>query len=300
MTPDPAALLVFAEVVRAGSFTAAARALGSTKQAVSLKVARLEDALGVRLLERTTRSLRTTQAGHRYVERCRAIAAEIAAANQEAREAQLAPSGPLRVSAPFLYGRRFLSPLIARFLAAWPKVQVDLQLSDRRVDLVDEGFDLAVRVGELDAPGTVARRLGDAAVHWVVSPRLRRRLGAPTVARLADYPCIARTTSERWAIAGREVHLTPRLVVNDLELACDAAVAGLGVAQVPGFVTAEARRRGQLEVLFPQATTRVPLWVVLPGRRFVPPAVRHFVDVLLAARPHLDVTDAPTRVHRSR
>lgn len=281
---DPFDMVVFAAVAREESFTRAALQLGLTKQAVSLKVARLETGLGVRLLERTTRSVRPTDAGARYAERCAVIASDIEAANHEVQETQVEPTGRLRVSAPFLFGRRFLGPVVAGFMARWPKVAVEVLLSDRRVDLVEEGIDLAVRIGPLEESSLISRRIGEAPVHLVASPRLVRRLGTPTLKTLPALPLVGIRATERWRFADVELKVTPRLVVNDLELACDAAIAGVGLAYVPALVCGPAVKRGALRVLLDESPPPSrPVLVMLPGRRHLAPGVRLFIDALAAS-----------------
>ncbi|MBS2016359.1 MAG: LysR family transcriptional regulator, partial [Deltaproteobacteria bacterium] len=145
--PSPTDMILFAAIVREGSFTGGARLLGITKQSASERLAKLEAQLGVRLLERTTRRLRPTDAGASYYERCSAIAAQVEEANREVQQQQLEPAGLLRVSAPVLYGRRYLAPVVTSYAARFPKVRIEILLADRRVDLVEEGLDLAIRIG---------------------------------------------------------------------------------------------------------------------------------------------------------
>lgn len=291
---DPTDMLVVAAVAREGGFTQAARALGLSKQGVSARVSRLEEMLGVRLLERTTRRVRTTEAGARYVERCSAIATEMEAANREVQQTQAEPSGLLRVSAPFLYGRRFLGPVVASFMKQWPRVTVELALSDRRVDLLEEGVDVAIRVGDLDDSTLVARSLGHAHVRHVASPALLRRLGAVTPRNLATLPLVGLRAQETWHVGGRGVKVRPVLVVNDLEMVCDAAVAGLGLARLPTLVCAEPLRTGRLRVLFQGSPDEVrPVYALTPGRRFMPPRVRLFLDALQTLSGQLAL--APSR-----
>jgi DNA-binding transcriptional LysR family regulator len=281
----PQDMVLFAAVVRAGSFTAAARALGLTKQSVSERIARLEAALQTRLLERTTRKLRVTSAGAPYAERCGAIAAQIDEANGEVQRWQVEPVGMLRVTAPVLYGRRALAPLIATYARAWPRVRVELLLTDRRVDLIDEGIDLAIRVGELDDSSLTARRLGHATAWVVASPGFLKRHGAPTAQTLTALPCIGMRSVERWSVNGAMVRIEPQLVVNDLEVLCEAAIAGVGVATLPALVCEPALKVGKLRVLFPGTPRLRPLWVVYPSRAYLPPQVRLFLDALMALPP---------------
>lgn len=276
----PSDMLLFASVVREGSFTKAAKKLGVTKQTTSERVAKLEERLGVRLLERTTRRLRVTEPGARYYERCAAIAAQIEEANAEVQRQQAEPVGTLRVSAPVLYGRRFLGPVVADYLGRYPKMRVEIVLADRRVELLDEGIDLAIRVGLLDDSQLTARKLDEGQVVFVGSPAFLRRHETRTPDDLLAAPCIGVNAAETWEIEGRKRKIEPVLVVNDLEMACDAAIAGIGVARLPAIVCRDAVRDGRLRLLFGAASMSRTVYAVYPSRRHLPTKVRLFVDAL--------------------
>lgn len=283
MDTDPSDMLIFAVVVREGGFSAAARRLHLTRQSVSESVARLERSLGVRLLERTTRVVRVTEAGLGYAAQCAAIAAQIEEANDAVRARQGEPMGRLRVSAPTLFGRRFLTEIVARFALRYPQVEVELLLADRRVDLVEEGFDVAIRAGELEDSALAVRSIGSAQIVVLASPALLQGHPPPTVDTLHDYPMIATRPVERWFIGERAVAVQPRLRVNDLEMAHDLAVAGVGLVQLPRFVAADALRDGRLVALFPDEPPTIRhVWVVWPSRHHVPARVRLFIDALVA------------------
>lgn len=277
----PADMLLFAAVVREGGFTRAAKQLGITKQTVSERIAKLEERLGVRLLERTTRKLRVTDTGATYYERCAAIAQQIEAANDEVLERRAEPIGRLRVSAPVLYGRRFLAPVVACYMQRHPKAIVELVLADRRVDLVAEGLDLAIRIGHLDDSSLTARKLGEGHMYYVASPAYVGAHGLPTVHALRTARCIGTRAHETWEVDGVRTKVEPILVVNDLEIACDAAIAGIGIARLPGLVCREAVQGGRLRVLFPGASGAVrPVYAVYPSRRYLPATVRAFIEAL--------------------
>lgn len=280
MVISPADMLLFAAVVREGSFTKAARRLGITKQTTSERIGNLEQRLGVRLLERTTRRLRVTEPGAMYYERCASIAAQIDEANAEIQRRQAEPVGLLRVSAPFLYGRRFLAPVVADYLGRYPKARVEIVLADRRVDLIEEGFDVAIRIGALDDSSLAARRLGEGHIYYVASPRFRAAHAVERARDLADVRCIGLRPSETWEVLGQETKIEPVLVVNDLEVAHDAAIAGVGIAQLPGIVCREAVADGRLRVLFGPAALLRPVYAIYPSRSYLPAKVRAFVDAL--------------------
>jgi DNA-binding transcriptional LysR family regulator len=298
---SPADMLLFAAVVREGSFTRAARQLGITKQTASERIARLEEQLGVRLLERTTRRLRVTDSGARYHERCAAIAAQIEEANTEVQEWQAEPVGLLRVSAPVLYGRRFLAPVVADFLARYPRVRVEVLLSDRRVSLVEEGFDLAIRIGALDDSSLAAKKLGDGHVYFAASPAFLAGQEALSPADLRSTRTIGTRPFETWEIAGDRWKIEPVLVVNDLEIARDAAISGLGVARLPSLACRDAVLDGRLRVLFgPEPASSPSVFAVYPSRRYLPPKVRLFIDALAATVEPMLPLDLPVISGRTR
>lgn len=274
-------MLVFAAVVRAGAFTRAAAELGLTKQVVSERVARLERALHVRLLERTTRRLRTTEAGTAYYERCQAIAAAIAEANDLARQRQAEPAGRLRVASPTLYGRRFLAPVVAAYLSQHPRMQVEVTLANRAVDLIGDGFDLAIQIGRLKDSDFTARRLGDGYLYFVASPSFLETHGTPDATALPKARCLGFAAVEHWRVDDLTVRVTPVAAMNDLESLCDLAIAGVGIARLPGLVCQDAIRDGRLVRLFPGARVSVrPVWALYPSRAFLPAKVERFLDVL--------------------
>ncbi|MFO0667482.1 MAG: LysR family transcriptional regulator [Polyangiaceae bacterium] len=298
---SPADMVLFAAVVREGSFTRAARKLGITKQTVSERIAKLEAEARVRLLERTTRSLRPTDAGEAYAQHCALIAAQIDEANAELSRRHSEPVGTLRVSAPVLYGRRFLAPVVTDYLCRFPDVRVDVVLADRRVNLVEEGFDLAIRVGELDDSSLRAKKLGDGYAYYVASPRFLAKYGTPTASSVGTTRCIGLSRHETWTIAGARSKVEPVLVVNDLEMACDAAVGGVGVARLPSLVCRDAVQQGRLRVLFEGAEPLVrPVYVVYPSRAYLPAKVRVFVDALTEMVEPMLPLDLPRKPSRGR
>lgn len=277
--------------MREGSFTRAAQHLGLTKQTVSERIGNLEGKLGVRLLERTTRQLRLTDAGAAYAERCTAIAVQMEEANREVQRLQAEPVGLLRVSAPVLYGRRYLAPVISGFMMRYPKVRVEVVLADRRVNLVEEGFDLAIRVGVLDDSSLAVRKLGAGSVYYVASPGFLKRAGTPAFGALSRTRCLGMRPIETWALGGKQEKIEPWLVVNDLETLCEAAVAGVGIARLPELVCREAVRARRLEMLFGRKLAMTQdVSAVFPSRQHLPPKVRLFIEALAAiAEPMLPV-----------
>ena len=278
---SPADMILFATVVREGSFTAAARRMGITKQATSERIAKLEAQLGVRLLERTTRKLRVTGAGATYYDRCASIAEQVEEANREVQEGGDEPIGLLRIASPTLYGRRYLVPVVTQFLTTHLRVQLELVLTDRRIDLVEDGLDLAIHIGALEDSSWVARRLGEAATYLVASPGYLARHGRPRPKDLPAARCIGFNAFETWTVEGVKSRIHPVLVVSDLEAACEAAISGVGIARVPELLCRDAVRDGRLRILFgPKPAVLRPIYAVYPSRLNLPVKVRRFVEAL--------------------
>lgn len=290
-----------AALVGAGSFTAIARRFGIPKQTVSRRVGQLESALGVRLVDRSTRAFRLTALGRGYAERCAEVIRAADEVNRGLRGEVTAVSGTLRITADPLFGEHFLPPVIAEFVRRHPSARVDVVLTSRFVDLVEEGFDLAVRIGRTGDDSLIANRIADATLAFVAAPVYLKKRGTPaTPEALAGHDCVALAPeggAVRWAFrdgaatAIRWLPLEPRIRVNHLALARDAALAGLGIANLPSFACAAAIARGTLRpVLADHVAAFGAISVVHPSRRLVTPRVRVFRDLLvehLRARPEL-------------
>lgn len=290
-------VLVFARVVQAGSFTAAAQALGMPKSSVSKKVADLEERLGTRLLQRTTRSLGLTDAGRVYFERCARIVAEVEEAEHAVLELQAAPRGLLRASVPLSFG--ILGSIVAGFLDENPEVRVEVVCTDRLVDLARDGFDVAIRAGELTDSSLVARRLGTMKRVLVAAPAYLQQRGRPaSPEELASHACIAfggGATPELWSLQHsderRDIRVSPRCTANDFEMVLDAARAGLGVAWVLDFLAAADLREGRLAHVLPEwCSVELPVHAVYPTTRHVSPKVIRFIDCL---RDHFSRVQEP-------
>jgi DNA-binding transcriptional LysR family regulator len=282
-------IAIFARVVREESFTKAARALGLPKSTVSERVSRLEERLGVRLLERTTRHVRPTPAGAAYYERAARVVAEIEEANAAITDIHHSPKGLLRVGSPLLFGHAFLGDFVAEFLVRHPEVEVELIVGDRRFDVVEEGLDLAIHVlGPIEA-SWVARKLGSADKLCVASPTYLARHGAPTIPKdLLDHSCIVSTSDRRanWIFSkeGRSesISIQGRYSVNSVQLALTAALRGAGIAVLPAFFSSGALRAGHLSPVLEDWTLgHSDIHVVYPGNRHLSARVRLFVDELI-------------------
>jgi DNA-binding transcriptional LysR family regulator len=277
----------FARVVETGSFTAAATHLQTAKSSVSDTVRGLEERLGVRLLERTTRSVRPTDAGMRFYARCRRLLDEADAARAEVRAFQSAPAGRLRVSVPESFGERYIVPGLASFLAAFPSVVVEVMSDPRHVRLVEEEFDLAIRVTETLAPTLVTRRIGSSRVIIVAAPSYLSAHGAPeTPQDLTRHQCVAMAPPlpwhDKWRVGAEMVTINSQLVANTAEGMRMAAIAAVGVVALPDWVVLDALAAGYLtRVLAEYDTTVSGIYAVYPSNRLLTPVVRAFVDHLV-------------------
>ncbi|HZZ13091.1 MAG TPA: LysR family transcriptional regulator [Paraburkholderia sp.] len=281
-------LRIFVATVDAHNFTAAASRLSLSKQFVSRRVMALEEALGVQLLIRNTRKLAVTELGQAFYERARRILGEVADAEQAMSLQRAAPHGLLRVSAPMSFGMMHLSPLVAAFLREHGEVRFDMELSDRTVDVVGEGFDMAIRIGSLADSTLIAQKLVDVRMVACCSPGYLRRRGTPKVpADLERHACLlyghGGVVNWDFVVEGAPLSVEARgpLRANNGDLIRDAAVAGLGIARLPDFIVAGALGAGLLvpvlERFLPSATT---VYAVYPQHRQSSVTIRVFVDFL--------------------
>jgi len=284
---DLNALVLFAKVVEKQSFVAAARALGVPKSTVSRKVAELEERLGARLLVRTTRAVRLTEAGRSYYDRATRIVADAEEAEALVRDAGETPVGHLRLTTTMAFAERAIAPRMTEFHRRYPRVTVEILATDRRVDLVGEGFDLAIRAGTLDDSSLIARRLAPAGLMVVASPSYLAAHGTPTVIEdLRNHACLLLGTGiagHQWPLTGPDgpltVAVTGPLVANDIGILYRACVGGLGIARLPRFLIAEDLAAGRLVPVLPEASPAdAGVYLVYPGGRKVPGKVRVFLD----------------------
>ena len=278
---------VFAAVADAGSFAQAGVRLGISPPAVTRAVSSLEERLGARLFNRTTRSLSLTEAGARFLESAKRLLAEIDAAERETVGESAMPTGHLAVTAPVTFGRWALAPVVSAFLGLNPRVTVSLMLIDRVVNLVEEGIDVAVRIGQLPDSNLVARRVGEVQRILVASPDYLTRRGDPaSPSDLKLHSIIAFTglkPSREWRFVDgttrAHVALQPRLEINDAIAAISAAEAGEGITIGLSYMVAEKIAEGRLmPVLGRYSPPPVPVQLVYPQSRLVAPKVRAFVD----------------------
>ena len=280
-------MAVLLAVVEAGSLSAAARQLAMPLATVSRKVAALEAHLKTRLLHRTTRHLALTEAGSAYVAACRRILDEIGEAERTATGEYATPKGELTVTAPMMFGRLHIVPVVAEFLAQYPEIEINLVLTDRVMHLMDEHIDVAVRIGELPDSGLMATGVGKVRRVVCASPAYLARHGAPlTPAGLAAHDCISFEVMESrraWvfgaARSAQAVSVHSRLAVNTVDAAIAAAALGVGLVRVMSYQVMDALRNDTLRIVLEQFETRpLPVSLVHKGQAPLPLKLRAFLD----------------------
>ncbi len=284
-------ILIFTKVVEQTSFTAAAELLEIPKSSVSRAVSRLEARLQTQLPHRSTRQLSLTEIGQRYYERCRRIVNELEQANSVVEHYQAKPSGLLRISAPYILGQAFLGPVIADFLRLYPAVQCRLELSNRRVDLIEEGIDICIRVGQLRDSSLSMTHLGRAQTNLFASPTYLSQHEAPqTPADLEQHHLLhlGDSVPKFWVLKQQDtevkVAIAPRLICNDAQVLLANAIAHQGIAVLPSFTAAAAVRDGLLIPLLPDwQVNRVEITALYPTYKDLSPSVRAFLEIAKAA-----------------
>lgn len=299
-----AALEAFVRVAETQSFSEAARRLRVTKSAVSRHVSALEAELGARLFQRTTRSLSLTEAGRGYLERASRILDDLADADRAVSQLQAAPRGRLRLSAPMSFGFLHLAPALTDFLVRYPEVEVDVAMNDRFVDLVNEGYDVAVRIGALEDSSLIARKLAPARRAICASPAYLAARGAPlTPDDLKNHDCLFNSnlaTAREWRFTAPDgatlpVAVSGRFSANNGDALRVAALRGLGLANLPTFIAGADLQAGALvTVLDAFLSQDLTINAVYPHARHLSPTVRAFVDFLadrFGPRPYWDLVE---------
>ena len=281
---------LFVRVAELGSFSAVAKQLGLARSVVTRQVAALEAHLGAKLLARSTRRLSLTSAGAAYLEKCRVILNLVDVAETGIAEERQTPRGQIRMSLPLVYSLKYLAPLLIEFSRRYPEVALDMDFSDRRANLIQEGIDLAVRITAVLEPGDVVRKLGNGRMVVVASPDYLARHGEPQhPAELINHQCLGYTASAsgpRWAfIVDGKPEMFPirsRVQANNGDVLLKAAVAGLGVAYEPWFSAGDLLDSGALrEILQTYEKPELGIYAVLPGNRHVPHRMRVLMDFLV-------------------
>jgi DNA-binding transcriptional LysR family regulator len=284
------AMQAFVAVADLQGFAPAARKLALSPSAVTRLIAALEERLGARLLQRTTRSVTLTDAGSRYLERARRILADIEEAEDSVESERTRPGGRLVVSAPIGFGRLHVSPVLSAYLKRYPEVDADLRLSDRMINLVEEGVDLAVRIGHLPDSTLVARHVGEMRRIVVASKEYLKARGVPKrPAEIASHDTIqfgAMSAAPDWRFIedGREIRIssTPRFASNSADAAIQYAEAGGGLTRVLAYQAAASLRDGRLKIVLAEfEQPPLPIHIVYPTSRLLSAKVRTFIDLVM-------------------
>ena len=280
-------LEIFSTVVAAGSMSAAARELGLSPAVVSKRLRRLEDRLGTRLMQRTTRQIALTESGQGFYERVIAILASVEEAESFVSKQQAEAHGTLKVTAPRAFGRMHVARHLGTFMSRYPNLSVNLVLSDEMVDIVGEGYDLAVRIAELPDSSLVARRLAEVGQVLVAAPRYLAEHGTPSHPReLTEHFCVPSDTRDPWVLQGPDGEHTHRptgpLQTNSSEVVLAAVRGGIGVALRAEWEVGRDIAAGDLVHILPEwnGVDRVGVHAVYPSRRYLPAKVRVFIDFL--------------------
>lgn len=282
-----AAMRLFVRVAELGSFSAVAQQMGVARSVVTRQVAALELHLGCKLMARSTRSLTLTSAGAAYLEKCRVILNLVEAAETDIASERQTPRGPIRISLPLSFGVKRVAPLLLEFARRHPEVTLDMDYSDRRVNLIEEGIDLSIRVTRQLASGDVARRLGGCVNRVVAAPDYLARHGCPHHPReLAHHAFLGYTLSNSMVsfdIDGQllNVPVRPQLTANNGEVLAEAAAQGMGITSQPDFIVEDWLASGRLEVILRDfAMPPLGVYALLPGNKQIPHRVRVLLEFL--------------------
>lgn len=279
-------IAIFAKVVQKGSFTAAANELRMPKSTVSMKISSLERRLGITLLKRSTRKLQLTAAGENFFRRTTVGLEEILAAENALLAEKAEPQGKIRITTPVDVGQHAMSELMSDFLRKYPKVQIELLLTDRRVDLLGEGIDLAIRAGQLKDSSLIAKKVGVVSFGIFASPRYLKARGTPLQPRdLSTHDCLVFSPFARgeWRLqSGKKevtVSIKEKAIVNDLRLVHKMAVLGDGLALLPSFMCPTDDKVSKLSRVLPEwSSGENPIHFVYPAQKFVQPAISAFIE----------------------
>jgi len=283
-------------VVETGSFTAASERLGMSKALVSKYIGEVEDSLGVRLLNRSTRRLALTEAGQRYYDQALPLLEEFEEMVDSVTGEQSSPRGLLRISVPVTFGEMSLAPLIPKFLQQYPDIGVDLQLSDKMIDMLEEGIDVVIRIGGVDDSSLIAKHIQTLPLALCASPDYIQSRGRPKTPeelaeKLAKHDCIIDSNfrvGKHWPIIcpnniTTSVEVSSRSMANSPRAVKEIALAGGGIGMIPRFIVQDALDDGRLEEILPEyRTLEFGLFAIYPHRRYLSRKVRCFIDFLIA------------------
>ncbi len=278
---------IFARVARTGNMSAAGREMGLSPAVVSKRISLLEERLGARLFQRTTRQLTLTETGEGYFRRVIDILSLISEADDFVSRRNTNPRGQLKVTAPTSFSRFHLAPYLPEFLQTYPEIQLDLHLTDNFVDIIRDGFDLAIRIGELQDSSLVARKLSPDTRVIVAAPSYLEKHGTPkSLKDLDDHNCLSAGAQESWSLEGpsgpQEVRVKGNIRSNSADLIREALIGGLGLGLRGTWEIGPELRAGKLKVVLPQyrGSTKMAIFAVYPSRDFMPAKVDVFLDFL--------------------
>lgn len=284
-------LRAFVKAMEGGSFSAAAKELGLGQPAISKRIALLEEEFGSQLFMRTTRKLTPTREAHRVYDLARQVLSAFETARASIKDAPATPSGTLRVSLPSSFGRHYMMPLIKEYVSAYPEVKIDLRFSERTINLVEEGVELALRIGRLESGSLMARRIGTVRRYLVATPDYFRKRSRPrTPDDLKQHECIVYSrlaNAGQWAFESEDgrhvVAVSGAVVVDDADAMREAVLEHLGIAIVPAWSAASALERHEMEVVLPDyAVAALPLHAVYPETHWMSLRARSFLDFVVA------------------
>lgn len=284
---------MFIAVMETGSFTAAAQRLGASHGQASKLISRLERDLGVTLLRRSTRSLTPTEVGRAYYEQIRQLIANYDALNDSVRNSSNTPSGILRISAPVTFGTLQMPDLLIEFAHRYPDIELDVRFADRLVNVIDEGFDLVLRIGKLEDSSLIARKLCDIRIVLVASPDYLSARGTPSHwEQLTEHDCVVDTNFREpylWPFLNENKQLITqpvkgRMKFSNAEVCLNAATAGLGISRLPSFVVSKALKAGKLQTVLPFfEAPPMGLYAVYPPAKYIAHKSRALIDFLVEA-----------------
>lgn len=289
------AMQLYCRIVETGQLSIAADQLNLSKGAVSKQLAKLETHLGGRLLNRTTRRLTTTEAGLAFYEQSKAILESLEEAECAVTGLTTEPRGTLKINAPMSFGGRYLGKLLAKYNNQYPQVKIDITLHDRQIDLIEEGYDLAIRIAELKDSSLIARRLAPCNIVICASPAYLKKYGEPETADdLKDHNCLLYSyvdSGKRWTLEGpisdtnaqtqiKHIPINGSLKANNGNLLCDALVNGMGIAIMPTFIAGDAIREGKAKIILSEWKPKSPdISLIYPSVKFLSAKVRAFIDL---------------------
>lgn len=285
-----AALRTFVRITETGSFSAVARENGASQPAISRQVAQLEEYLGVRLLQRSTRSLTLTEDGRGLLSHAQVVLDTVAEAEAFVGRRRASPAGLVRLGCPSVFGRVQIAPRIGTLMERYPELTIELMVEDDVVDMVQHGLDLSVRVGEIADPSLVARRIGMTSAQTVASTAYLERMGEPRHPRdLMAHECVLFSRAQvptEWLFQGDEGEITVpvkgRFRSNSIEAVLAAVLAGLGISRVPGWMVQNEMERGKVRLVLREWHPKPrPIYIVYPSRRFLAPRTRAVIDFLV-------------------